>query len=244
MSNSTETDFLTKAVQVLVPQPCYDEYFHKYNFMHGDCMKIVLSKILGFGIILGSMLVKLPQVIKIARAKSAEGINFFSVLCELIAVSATSSYGFARQFPFSSYGEGIFLVLQTTSIAFLVLLYGRSLMSAMTFLGIYVAVMAYLFSPAVPITFLAFLQSVNIGIIILSKVLQATTNYKNGSTGQLSVITVTLLFLGSILRIFTSVQETGDPLTVFTYIVSTFANGLILSQIIFYWNSKPKPKRE
>ncbi|KAJ8309859.1 hypothetical protein KUTeg_011724 [Tegillarca granosa] len=81
MSNSTETDFLTNAVQVLVPQPCYDEYFHKYNFMHGDCMKIVLSKILGFGIILGSMLVKLPQVIKIARAKSAEGINFFSVLC-------------------------------------------------------------------------------------------------------------------------------------------------------------------
>lgn len=70
----------------------------------------------------------------------------------------------------SSYGEGIFLVLQTTSIAFLVLLYGRSLISAMTFLGIYVAVMAYLFSPAVPLAFLAFLQSVNIGIIILSKV--------------------------------------------------------------------------
>ena len=47
-------------------------------------------------------------------------------------------------------------------------------------------------------------------MIVVGKLIQAVTNYKNGHTGQLSAITVFLLTAGSLARIFTSIQETGD----------------------------------
>ena len=47
-------------------------------------------------------------------------------------------------------------------------------------------------------------------MIVVGKLIQAATNYKNGHTGQLSAITVFLLTLGSLARIFTSIQDTGD----------------------------------
>lgn len=40
----------------------------------------------------------------------------------------------------------------------------------------------------------------------LSQLIQATSNYHNGHTGQLSAISVFLLFAGSLARIFTSIQ--------------------------------------
>ena len=53
-------------------------------------------------------------------------------------------------------------------------------------------------------------QAANIPMIVVGKLIQAATNYKNGHTGQLSAITVFLLTAGSLARIFTSIQETGD----------------------------------
>ena len=45
--------------------------------------------------------VKLPQIIKILSARSGAGISIVSVLVELAAVSASSAYGFANNFPFT-----------------------------------------------------------------------------------------------------------------------------------------------
>ena len=62
-------------------------------------------------------------------------------------------------------------------------------------------------------------------------------NLRNGSTGQLSVVTWLLLFVGAAARIFTSVQETGDTMMVLQYALSTLCNGTITFQIFYYWNS-------
>ena len=77
-------------------------------------------------------------------------------------------------------------------------------------------------------------------ILFIFQLIQARANYKNGGTGQLSGITVFLIFAGSLSRIFTSIQETGDQLVVFMYICSSTFNGLIFSQIIYYSKSRPK----
>nr|XP_060638859.1 mannose-P-dolichol utilization defect 1 protein-like [Anolis sagrei ordinatus] len=70
----------------------------------------------------------------------------------------------------------------------------------------------------------------------LLQLLQAATNYRNGHTGQLSAITASLLFAGSLARIFTSIQETGDLLMALTFGVSSFCNGVIMGQLLYYWN--------
>ncbi|XP_064615370.1 mannose-P-dolichol utilization defect 1 protein-like [Liolophura sinensis] len=227
-------------VQIVVPQPCYDRFFIDLDFLNVLCLKVVLSKSLGFAIILGSVLVKLPQILKIISAKSAEGISFVGVILELAAISSTAAYGFAHSFPFSAYGEALFLVIQTVLIGFLVLFFGGQAFQAFLFLAVYGGIMAYLMSPMAPLTLLAYLQASNIIIVLASKLIQASTNYRNSSTGQLSAITVGLLFLGSVARIFTSAQETGDQLIVLTYIVATACNGLIVSQMAYYWKSPPQ----
>ena len=87
------------------------------------------------------------------------------------------------------------------------------------------------------------LQAVTLFHIVsyfIFQMLQAVTNYRNGGTGQLSVVTVFLLFAGSLARVFTSIQETGDNLIIVTFIVSTVFNGVIFAQILYYWNQKSK----
>lgn len=68
-------------------------------------------------------------------------------------------------------------------------------------------------------------------------------NYRNGSTGQLSVISVFMQFAGCVARVFTSIQETGDSLIIVPYAVASFLNGVIFSQIIYYGRQAEKTER-
>merc|ERR1712130_601486 len=90
-----------------------------------------------------------------------------------------------------------------------------------------------------PATMLWYGQAANIPMILLGKIIQIVTNFKNGHTGQLSAVTVFLLALGAIARIFTSIQETGDQILIFTFICSSFVNTVIALQVIWYWNVDP-----
>ena len=45
-------------------------------------------------------LVKVPQIIKMIRAGSAEGLSMLAVILELAALTFTGAYNFAKQFPF------------------------------------------------------------------------------------------------------------------------------------------------
>ena len=84
---------------------------------------------------------------------------------------------------------------------------------------------------------------------------QIIANFRNGHTGQLSAITIFLLFAGSVARIFTSIQETGDQvrptqrhlskqlsnsplqMLILNFVVSTAVNGILFLQVLFYWNA-------
>lgn len=63
--------------------------------------------------------------------------------------------------------------------------------------------------------------------------------------GQQSIITVSLLFFGSLARVFTSVEETGDHIVILTYSLASLANGVVLSQFMIYPSSHgvKKPQR-
>ncbi|KAG6444029.1 mannose-P-dolichol utilization defect 1 protein homolog [Manduca sexta] len=243
-------EFLKGLLLSVLSEKCYDEYFIDYNFFDASCFKATLSKGLGIGIIAGSILVKVPQIIKILNSKSAQGINVYGVYLELFAITANFAYSYVMGFPFSAWGEGTFLAIQTAIIACLVLHYGGAPIKAAGFLGAYVGLVSALIGGFTPTDVLWTMQAVNVPIILIAKSIQVITNYKNGSTGQLSAITCFLLFGGSIARIFTSIQETGDFIIILTYCVSTAANGALVLQLCWYWNvdatkaSKNKNKKK
>lgn len=229
-------EFLRGLLLSVLSEKCYNEYFVKLNFLDGPCFTATLSKGLGIGIIAGSILVKVPQILKILSSKSGDGINVYGVYLELFAITANFAYSYVMGFPFSAWGDGTFLAIQTAMIAALVLHYSGSSGTAAVFLSTYVGLVSVLVSGFTPTNVLWTMQAVNVPIIVIAKSIQVITNYKNGSTGQLSAITLLLLFGGSMARIFTSLVETGDFIIIVTYCVSTVANGVIVGQLFWYWN--------
>ncbi|XP_078053295.1 mannose-P-dolichol utilization defect 1 protein homolog [Augochlora pura] len=238
------TEVLKKAALLILSEKCMEEYFDEYNFLDVGCFKSTLSTCLGLAIICGSFLVKVPQVVKILRSKSAEGINFVSVLLDLLVITSMVSYSFVSGFPFSAWGDGVFLGLQTLAIAILVLHFNGNTTYAAVFFVAYLAIVAEAMSGRTPTNVLWACQTMNIPIVLVSKFIQAYTNYSYGSTGQLSAVTGFMLFFGSLARIFTSVQETGDASMIIMYICSMLANAVIAFQILYYWNVKLSTKEK
>jgi len=232
----TTMDVLQPWLEVLVPQPCYDEFFVKFNFLHAVCLKIVISKCLGFGIILGSVMVKVPQVMKIVSSRSGEGVSIISVSLELLAITASLAYNFSQGYPFTAWGEALFLSIQTAMIAILVLIYSDHMLAAASYSIWYTVITTFLMTPSAPTELLWILQACVIPVTVIARVLQVFANFRAGHTGQLSAITILLLFVGALARVFTSIQETGDPIIVATYVVSTVCNALLAFQMIYYWN--------
>ena len=64
-------------------------------------------------------------------------------------------------------------------------------------------------------------------LAISARLPQVLTNFKNKSTGQLSIVTSTLNFLGVAARIFTTIQEVNDPLVLVIFLL--LFNNLTLS---------------
>ncbi|XP_017038591.1 mannose-P-dolichol utilization defect 1 protein homolog [Drosophila kikkawai] len=233
------TDLIRKGALFLMSEKCYDNYFLEHNFLDIPCFKALLSKGLGLAIIAGSVLVKVPQVLKILNSKSGEGINIVGVVLDLLAISFHLSYNFMHGYPFSAWGDSTFLAVQTVAIAVLVLYFnGRKLQSGLFLVG-YIILMYVLNSGLTPMSALFTIQSCNIPILLVGKLSQAYTNFQAGSTGQLSAATVIMMFAGSVARIFTSIQETGDTMIIVTFVASTFANAVILAQLIYYWDKPP-----
>lgn len=72
---------------------------------------------------------------------------------------------------------------------------------------------------------------------VTGKLLQAYRNWQNGHTGQLSALTCWLLSLGCVARVFTTLQETGDQLVLFTFLGAALANFVLVAQVHYYWQA-------
>ena len=99
---------------------------------------------------------------------------------------------------------------------------------------------AFMFSGLVPEWAWEYLVgSINV-LNLASRLPQVYSNFKNGSTGTLSFLTWFLNFVGSAARIFTVMKETQDFAMTMIYVQSTTVNGILVSQILWYWNSGKK----
>lgn len=222
----------------LLDEKCFQTLVVDQKYLDEPCLKLFVSRGLGTAIVAGSILVKFPQIVKILSNGDAAGLSFLGVLLELLAVTANGAYSFSQGFPFQAYGEAVFMSFQTSIIAILILWYGGNTLTTIIFSAVYGAIAFAITQPGlVPDEVLWYGQAANIPMIVIGKLIQAATNYKNGHTGQLSAITVFLLTAGSLARIFTSIQETGDQVMILTFVVSSSVNVIIALQVLYYWNT-------
>ena len=204
-------------------------------FLDTQCIKLLISKALGYLVILGSVAVKLPQIMSIVRARSAAGISLSMFVLDLIGFSITLGYNVSRQNPFSTWGETFFLLTQTAIIIALMLHYSRQIgVVSISAFALWMASLGAMVSGQVPAEMMTVLQTASVGIFIASKVPQIITNFKNKSTGKLSIVTFLLSTAGTAARVFTTLQEVDDSVILLSAVLGFVLNFIITLQIIFY----------
>jgi len=233
-------------LQNILTKECQTEFFENLNFFHSGCLKLAISKILSFGIVAGSLVYKLPQILKIAKNKSAGGLSLASILLEVLSCTFTLGYSFNSGFAFMTYGESAFVAAFDLLIIYQILTYEKGGVGAKAILGtlVYFASCYLLLAGYVPYHVLKFMQGCVTPLVIVSRAPQIWSNLQNKSTGQLSIITWGLNAGGSLARVFTTLAEVNDPLVLAGFVVAATMNTTIALQILFYGEGKQPIKDE
>ncbi|KAJ0969848.1 hypothetical protein J5N97_022725 [Dioscorea zingiberensis] len=213
------------------------------HFPEKHCLLPLISKILGYCIVAASTTVKLPQIFKILKHSSIRGLSLIAFELEVVGYTIALSYCLHKGLPFSAYGELAFLLIQAIILVAIIYYYSQPV-------GATVWVRALLYcalAPTVlagqiePFLFEALYASQH-AIFFFARVPQIWANYKNKSTGELSFLTCFMNFAGSMVRVFTSMQENAPTSVIMGSVLGVLLNGTILSQILLY--QKPAAKKE
>jgi len=238
--------FIKDVGTAIIGQKCYTTLVENLDIDDVECLKYALSKGLGFGIVVGGSIMKVPQLLLITSARSARGLSLPAYVLETLAYAITLAYSNRNEFPFSTYGENFFLTIQNIIITLLIIYYPSSLRTrtesvAPRLLGATLAVAAtgaalYL----VPLPSLAALQLSTIPISIFSKLPQIRQNYRAQSTGQLSAFAVIAQIVGCLARLFTTAAEVGDAILSAGFALALILNVILGAQMWMYWGNDEK----
>lgn len=226
-----------------------------------ECLKYSLSKGLGVGIVAGGSIMKIPQLltsalvpydlwsqalsplyITVISSGSAAGLSLSAYILETLSYAVTLAYSVQNNFPFSTYGENLFLTAQNAIITLLIAALPSSskLSSQRTSPLKYIfplllggAGTAYALYTASPNT-LALAQLATLPLGVASKLPQIAQNRRARSTGQLSGFAVISQTLGSLARLFTTLSEVGDTRLAAGFVLAFALNCVLAVQLFAY----------
>lgn len=204
----------------------------------------LFSTIVGSFVLLGSLLYKVPQVLRIWRSKSGEGVSLLMYTLETVGTTFSAVYSSRLALPFSTYGESLFIMGQNSLILMLIVIFEK-LGKTWALLGgiLYIVALFVLYSPAIPLPILTALQISSIPISNLSRLPQIFLNWKRKSTGQLAPTTLGLQLLGNVARIFTTLVRVKNPIILISFLVATLFNSTLVGQWLYYnkYRSRAQP---
>lgn len=213
------------------------------RFPGKDCLLPLISKLLGYCIVAGSTTVKIPQIMKILEHKSVRGLSLAAFELEVIGYTISLAYCLHNGLPFSAFGEYAFLLVQAIILVAVTYYYSQPVgtgrwMRALLYCGIAPTILA---GKVDPIIFEALYASQH-AIFLCARIPQIWKNFRNKSTGELSFITCFMNCAGSMVRVFTSIQERAPTSVLTGSVLGAICNGILLGQIIMY--QKPPTKKE
>ncbi|KXN81767.1 Mannose-P-dolichol utilization defect 1 protein [Leucoagaricus sp. SymC.cos] len=221
----------------IVGKKCYVSLVENLNVGDIDCLKYAISKGLGIGIVVGGSVMKIPQMLLILNVGSAEGLSLTAYVLETLSYAITLAYSVKNNFPFSTYGENLFLTIQDILITLLITAFSPSSSSKprdLTLALLATAGAAYSLH-SLPLSTLALVQFATLPLSLFSKLPQIAQNSRAGSTGQLSAIAVLAQILGCVARLFTTATEVKDTLVLSGFTLALALNLVLGLQMWMYW---------
>lgn len=150
-----------------------------------------MSKGLGYGIILGALAVKIPQIYNILKARSGRGIlpSMFYMECFMFIINGC--YNIHLSSPFSVYGENFCLLLQNFIIIALLWMYEKkttNLTKVAVTLSTFGTIVYLSFDFMVPPFLWNLFMDIQILMVAYSRMPQIIENYRHKFTGELSSV--------------------------------------------------------
>jgi mannose-P-dolichol utilization defect 1 len=231
---------LLAMTSALTPMECIDK-LQRYD-LDKACLSLLLSKCLGYALVCASVMLKFPQIFKIVKNSSVEGISLTAFYIETLGFSIMAAYSIRNQQPISTYGEHASISIQCIIQVLCFWFIGKvsnthKLLAGSFFIFGWVIP---LFGQLIPELVWEYVPIYCTAMNMVVKISQIKANYVNGSTGNLSFITNFLNFLGTLSRIFTTLTELNNPILLFNYLTGAMMNGVIMLQFAMYWNTKKK----
>lgn len=179
----------------------------------------------------------------VLSAQSARGLSLPANVLETLSYAITTAYSYRNDFPFSTYGENLFLTIQNTLITLLIIYFPPSSRKGQDPMGkLVVASLAALASGvalyAMSTESLALLQL--IPLALFSKLPQIMQNARARSTGQLSAFAVVSQIVGCLARLFTIATEVGDLIITASFVLALVLNIVLGVQMWIYWGKDGK----
>ncbi|KAJ6507194.1 hypothetical protein C8R47DRAFT_1037023 [Mycena vitilis] len=221
----------------IVGKECYTSLIENLDIGDVKCIKYSISKGLGIGIVVGGSIMKVPQLLLIVRAKSARGLSLGAYILETLSYAITLEYAYRNEFPFSTYGENLFLTIQNVLITLLIIMYAprrtdKTANAVIASLGMLVFLLAV---SLIPLPMLALLQLTTLPLSLFSKLPQIRQNHRAQSTGQLSAFAVVSQVLGCSARLFTTAMEVNDRIVAAGFALALVLNLVLGAQLWMYW---------
>lgn len=241
--------FLLNLTEKLIGPKCtrellVDHQIYPLTTSDSACTQLLVRKGLSLGIIVGSALVKLPQLFKILLNQSVTGLSLLGHVLELLASTIAFAYNFRAGNPFMVYGETVFVSAQNAVLVVLIGFYGKKMMQLLLFTAVYSVMVSTLLIPNyVTDEQLSLLQVATIPIVAVSRLPQIFQVWSTGSPGQLSVISLFLVMAGSLARLYTTLSEVKDKILLFGYASTALLNTILFLQVIISKNSKAANKK-
>ena len=196
-----------------------------------------MSNVLGMLVILGSLTVKAPIMLNLIRNKSAKGLSIEALYSEALGLTLTSSYHFLHHNPFTAWAENLSVLIQVLILVFMVWFYNEAKVSQVVGpIGISLSIIIFVLNVLDPY----YWWTLSIGATIVGMgalIPQIITNSSLGHTGPLSIITSSLNVAGICTRIFTTVHQMNDPLTLGGLGISLLLQLLLMMQILTMKNA-------
>lgn len=200
----------------------------------------LVSTCLSYAIVCGSLILKLPQIIKVVRNQSAYGISNTMLILELLSYTIAASYNFSLGYRLETYAENIIILVQNLVLINLVAHFQRQYHPLKGGLGVvlYLLWVGSVIYGVLPLSVTMFLMSfVQIPLGAFSRLPQIYSIYCAKTTGQLTVITFILAGGGCAARVLTTFTGSKDPTLLAGFLLNTFLNGVIVLQFLCYWKN-------
>ncbi|KAL1495150.1 hypothetical protein AB1Y20_017015 [Prymnesium parvum] len=200
-----------------------------------------LASALGWIVSLGSAAVYSPIAFRLLTTHEAEGLAIQTWLLSTVGFGAALVYPLRHRYPLSSYAEYVCLATQSALLLLCVAVYGGHAtplaacagLSALLGIG---AVGAAL----VPLRFTKIIQEsrgAGSTLLIGSILPQITKNFRRRSGGGWSPISSALSASGAAIRVFTTIQLTGDRLLLVSFLIGAILNSILTAQILIFGNA-------